>query len=149
MITEKQKLRIIKYQNKCQERGFIFIEKLRKYKNTYIKCKCNTCGYKDNYFQASKLMNKNISCSNCLIIKYKKKCIERGFIFIEHFRENKNTKIKCKCNDCGENNDFYSGNLMNEEVRCSNCLIIKYQKKCEELGYEYIKHFRKNKAYIV
>ena len=39
-MTEKQKLRIILYFDKCKEFGYEFIEHFRKNKKTYIKCRC-------------------------------------------------------------------------------------------------------------
>lgn len=39
MKTEKQKLRIIKYQNKCEEKGHEYIEH---YVNKTTKIKCKT-----------------------------------------------------------------------------------------------------------
>ncbi len=96
MITERQKLRIIEYKNKCKELGFEYIE----FKNSHIKCKCNKCNFINKPFFSGNLMRGNICCSQCFTIKYKEKyknkCKELGFELIEY----KKNKIKCKCNKC-------------------------------------------------
>ncbi len=130
---------IIKYQSKCLELGYEYIEYFKKNKTFYIKCKCNKCDF-INDFGSSSLMRGNIRCNNCLIIKYKSKCLELGHELIEYFRKNKNSYIKCKCNKCNFINDFQYGHLMKGNIRCNNCLIIKYKSKCLELGYEFIEH---------
>jgi len=174
MLTEKQKLRIIKYQSKCKELCCKYIEHFRKNKKSYIKCECNDCNSINNFqssalmkgkircsncliikyqskcnyindFQSGALMDEDIRCSNCLIIKYQIKCKELYHEYIEHFRKNKKCFIKCECNECNSINDFYSNALMKGKIRCSNCLIIKYQSICKELYSEYIGHSVKNK----
>ncbi len=146
MVTEKQKLRIIKYQSKCLEKEHKYIEHFRKNKKTYIKCKCNKCDFIDDFY-CGNLTNGYIRCLNCLNIQYKNKCKELGYEYIKYEK----CYIKCKCNECDFINDFHSGNMMRAQkvnICCNGCLIIKYQKKCKELGYEYIKHFQKKSTCI-
>ncbi len=141
MITEKQKNIIIKCKKKCKELGFEFIE----YKKSHIKCKCNKCNEINKPFQRSALMIGNIRCNNCIIIKYKNRCKELGFEYIEKIRKNNQTYIKCKCNKCNEiNKPFNIGALKNGNIRCDNCLIIKYKNKCKELDYEFIEYKKKH-----
>jgi len=142
MPTEKQKLRIIKYQTKCQDSGYEYIEHFCKKRNTFVKTECNKCnGIND--FRSISLMNGRISCGKCLIIKYKNQCKNVGYEFIGKFRKNKRTYIKCKCLKCNLSINFECGALMKGQIRCNECLIIKYQNRCKELDYEFIKHFRK------
>ena len=139
MITEKQKLRIIKYKNRCLELGYDYIEHLRKNKRTYIKCKCNNCNIINDIF-CGNLMNGEIRCNNCLIIKYQNRCKELGYEYIEH----KKGYIKCRCDKCNIiKEDVRCDVLMKNNIRCNNCLVVKYKSKCLDFGYEYIEHFRK------
>ena len=142
MVTEKQKILIIKYQNKCEELDYKYI----KYQNQRIYAKCNKCNINDDFQIGNFLRAKNSRCSNCIIIKYKNQCEELDYKYIDKFRENKKTWIKCKCNKCNLIDKFDCSSFMRNNIRCSLCLNIKYQSKCEELDYEFIEHFRKNKS---
>ena len=122
-MTEKQKLRIIKYQKKCEEKNFEFIKHFRGNKKTLKKTKCNKCNYiKD--FDCGALIKGYIRCSNCLINKYKNMCIKYGYDFISLYCKNKKiSMVKCKCNNCDYVNDFGSSNLIKGQISCNNCLI--------------------------
>jgi len=90
------------------------------------------------------------------IQKYTQKCIEKNFEYISHCcrRRNPNkpkedTFITCKCLECDYIKDFQSSQLNKGEVKCPNCLILKYQNKCLENGFKYQSHYHSNKQKII
>jgi ribosomal protein S27E len=101
----------------------IFRAKLgkEKYKNTYIKIKCKTCGdIRDINFPSKKY---NIKCHNCNIIIAKEnlKKLNIKYTNFEYFNKDRKMYISYICKDCNSKNIVNIQGLLKLIHRCTVC----------------------------